>query len=266
MYWASTSILKMAGLMIVSMIIVAVFIEFLSTNKLSKYFIPVIGPMSEGLKGLLIFSLGLFLVGGIEGGYAVLHPNHIYLTDKIEYFNPYIGYHYWPNDDQFCTADGERITRERAWELFDETHDLVRDAEGNVIETYPKGTAPETEYSYRSEDCPYYLFNMTEEQESAYYQAETYVDCNSISRDRVYEWLTDEYMNNYSPEVASFAIEAIEENGKVDWLEECEEAVIGYTCIRTDFTREDVYNLLIEDGFTQDEAETAITNCDEQWQ
>ena len=257
MYYISTSYGKMFLLFVISLVIVFVCAVLTSSRKDKDL---------SFCSLVFVFFTAIILAAALNEGFALLHPHHVQFVETICYFDPFSSCHYWPRDDNFCTPEGDRITREEADQLYYDTHDFVRDFEGNILEVYPKGEAPESIYTARSEDCPYYLFNMDEEQQDAYCTACMIVENNHISKSAVYERLTDEYSENYPADVASFAIEAMEENQRVDWCAECEDTLLGYTCFRSDLTRREVYDMLIEDGFTKEEAEKAINDCSDQFQ
>lgn len=263
MYWINTNVGNTVILLIVSVIIAAVIVSSFSIKKPDESFFHLTSPMSDSTVVILTIILGIAITCGIDADYARINPHHLHLTDKINYFDPYDGWHYWPHDDQFCTAEGDRITLDEAWALYEEAHDVVRDLEGNVTAVYPKGEAPESELTGRSANCPYYLDNMTEEQQDAYLAAKDIVENNNISRSTLYDWLTNEYPYYYDSDTISFAIEALEENRIVDWYQECMDSFNDYIFYRTEYTREDVYDHLASKGFTSEEAEEVILLCNE---
>ena len=259
MYWISVDFWKESLLILICIIIVAVVIEVAVSMIFGGSFFVFSGPISMGIKGLMIIVLGGLLATGVDEAYAAVHPHHLHISDKINYFDPYGGWHYWPDDNQFCTAEGGRITREESLQLYNDAHDFVYDAEGNVIATYPKGEAPETGWST---DSPYYVPNMSTEQAEAYHDAKYIIETKKyISKSKLYDILMDpaDYRYNYTSEVVEFAFEALEENGIADWEEFCKRCASDTLGFRPDFSKEDLYNDLTEwEGYTPEEARIAV--------
>ena len=260
MYWIATDLIKAGMLLVFSFFVLSLFVPLVARNVFRVDVAYVMDRLSKSKIGavLLLVLVGL-TAGGIDELYAAVHPHHLHFTDRIEWYNPYVGYHYYPSsDDAYCTKEGDRISKEEALRQFDETHDLERDSEGNVIATYPKGEGPAPT---REDDSPYYVFNMSEEQANAYADAKGICgNVRLISKARLYKRLTDpDDRYRYSHERASFAIEALEQNGFADWTAFCIESASNMRANRADVSRGDMYNWLTEDKeYTPEEAEIAL--------
>lgn len=102
--------------------------------------------------------------------------------------------------------------------------------------------------------------DMTMEQKNAYQAAKNYLDMAGFSKQGLIDQLSSEYGDNYPLEVAEFAVNAIEENGEVDWVEECKESAKAYLEFSS-FSKQGLIEQLTSeygDKYTQEEAEAAV--------
>ena len=269
MYIIETMGGRMTLLIIIGLISACAVLAFFWKKVLNKdFFSADVGDFVLGVRVFAAILLGAFIANGINEAHRLVDAHHLAFAEEITPYTPYLGdYPFIPAEEEgsseykFCDADGNRITYAEGLQIFYDTHDFILDIEGRVVKTYPKGMAPAEEKNTRSLDCPYYLFNMTKEQQDAYFAAKSLVEKDNISRQGLYKKLTDPYSRNYPPEIADFAIEAALQNGKVDFTQECIDWVNGYMGIYTSAKREDVFQYLTGpdgDGFTVEEAEIAL--------
>lgn len=206
-------------------------------------------------KGFLVIVLGGIIAYCLDESYRLFNSEHRAFSEKSIYFDPY-GPHYWPPSNEFYDAQGNKITYEEGLKAYNELHDFVFDKEGNVLEIYEKGKGPKSAAGQsRSLDSPYYIFNMTEDEKSAYYSAVGYIEGKSISKNELLQILSE----SYSTDIAKFAVKAAEENEKVDWIEECRQATD--LVMKWDVSREEAMDALTGEfgrGFTVEEAEMVL--------
>ena len=102
--------------------------------------------------------------------------------------------------------------------------------------------------------------DMTAEQKNAYKAAKNYLEFSGFSKQGLIDQLSSEYGDNYPVDVAEFAVNALEENGEVDWVEECKESAQSYLDFSS-FSKEGLIEQLTSeygDKYTQEEAEAAV--------
>ena len=102
--------------------------------------------------------------------------------------------------------------------------------------------------------------DMTMEQKNAYKAAKSYLEFAGFSKQGLIDQLSSEYGDNYPVDVAEFAVNALEENGEVDWVEECKESAQSYLDFSS-FSKEGLIEQLTSeygDKYTQEEAEAAV--------
>ena len=102
--------------------------------------------------------------------------------------------------------------------------------------------------------------DMTMEQKNAYKAAKSYLEFSGFSKQGLIDQLSSEYADNYPEDVAEFAVNALEENGEVDWVEECKESAQSYLEFSS-FSKEGLIEQLTSeygDKYTREEAEAAV--------
>lgn len=100
----------------------------------------------------------------------------------------------------------------------------------------------------------------TAEQKYAFASGLTYLEVMAFSKQRLIDQLSSEYGDNYPLEVAEFAVNAIEEQGLVDWDAECEEAAKNYLDFMS-FSKQGLIDQLSSEygeQFTVEQAERAV--------
>lgn len=100
----------------------------------------------------------------------------------------------------------------------------------------------------------------TAEQRYAFTSGLTYLEVMAFSRQGLIDQLSSEYGENYPLEVAEFAVNAIEEQGLVDWDAECEEAAQTYLSLMS-FSKQGLIDQLSSEygeQFTVEQAERAV--------
>lgn len=100
----------------------------------------------------------------------------------------------------------------------------------------------------------------TAEQRYAFTSGLTYLEVMAFSRQGLIDQLSSEYGENYPLEVAEFAVNAIEEQGLVDWDTECEEAAQNYLDLMS-FSKQGLIDQLSSEygeQFTVEQAERAV--------
>ena len=92
--------------------------------------------------------------------------------------------------------------------------------------------------------------------------AKSYLDFMGFSKKGLIEQLSSEYGEGFPVEIAETVVEQIEADGEVDWIAEAEEAAKNYLETMP-FSKQELINQLSSeygDGFTYEEAETAVNN------
>ena len=136
-------------------------------------------------------------------------------------------------------------------------------AETNVEETANEEVAVEetaAEEATAEETTINPQASWSREQQNAYKAGLSYLEFMSFSRQGLIDQLSSEYGDQYPLEVAEFAVNAIEEDGLVDWDAECEEAAESYLSFMT-FSKQELIDQLCSDygdQFTREQAERAV--------
>ena len=123
--------------------------------------------------------------------------------------------------------------------------------EADAEEAAPQETERETT---TSESVP-------REYRNALSKAETYVDMFHMSERRVYDQLTSEYGENFTPEAAQYAVDNLD----VDWNEVALESAKSYQDTMA-MSRDAIYDQLVSDygeKFTPEQAQYAVDNLPE---
>ena len=106
--------------------------------------------------------------------------------------------------------------------------------------------------------------NMTTAQKNAYQSAKSYLALLNFSRQGLIDQLTSEYGDGYEIDDATFAIEALEANGEVDWNEQAYQSAKSYLSLMA-FSRQGLIDQLTSEygeQFEADEAEYAISTLE----
>lgn len=102
--------------------------------------------------------------------------------------------------------------------------------------------------------------NMSAEERNAYRAAKNYLAMTGFSKRGLIDQLSSEYGDNYSREAAEAAVNALEENGEVDWVEQAKRSAQNYLDM-TAFSKEGLIDQLSSDygdKYTREEAEAAV--------
>ena len=101
---------------------------------------------------------------------------------------------------------------------------------------------------------------LSVEQRNAVIAGKSYLSFSGFSKQGLIDQLSSEYGDNYPEEVASFAVQYLEDNKLVDWGEEAVESAQNYLDF-SGFSRLGLIDQLTSeygDQFTKEEAETAV--------
>lgn len=98
------------------------------------------------------------------------------------------------------------------------------------------------------------LDNFTRGQQNAIKSAESYLNHSSFSKEELIHQLEFE---KYTSEEASFAIEYLEQNNKVNWYDEAVESAESYLS-HSSFSKEELIHQLEFEGYTDEEALSAV--------
>ena len=102
--------------------------------------------------------------------------------------------------------------------------------------------------------------NWTREQENAYKAAKRYLNYTAFSKQGLIDQLSSEYGDQYPTDVATFAVEQLEERGEVDWFEQAERSAKHYLSYM-EFSRQELIDQLSSEygeQFTVEQAEAAV--------
>lgn len=101
---------------------------------------------------------------------------------------------------------------------------------------------------------------MTTTQKNAYKAGLNYLDTVPFSKQGLIDQLSSEYGDGYEKEDAEFAVNAIEENGEVDWVEQAKKAAENYLDTMS-FSKDGLIEQLESeygDQYTHDQAVEAV--------
>ena len=128
--------------------------------------------------------------------------------------------------------------------------------DNEAIETSQVEETPEIEEEPIVEKEP----EMTASQRNAYRSAQNYISMMAFSKQGLIDQLSSEYGDNYDKEDAEFAVNYLEENGEVDWVEEAKEAAQNYLDMMP-FSKQELIDQLSSDygdKYTYEQAEKAV--------
>ena len=102
--------------------------------------------------------------------------------------------------------------------------------------------------------------DMTTAQKNAYKAGLNYLDTMPFSKQGLIDQLSSEYGDGYEKEDAEFAVNAIEEGGQVDWVEQAKKAAENYLDTMS-FSKDGLIEQLESeygDNYTHDQAVEAV--------
>ena len=116
------------------------------------------------------------------------------------------------------------------------------------------------DYDYEEESSDDPTEDMTMSQANAYDAALSYLEFSHFSKKGLIDQLSSEYGDGYDLKDAKFAVNAVEENGLVDWYEQAEGAARDYLDSMSFSKNELIDQLESEygDNFTHDQAVKAV--------
>ena len=106
--------------------------------------------------------------------------------------------------------------------------------------------------------------NYSSEEREAIARAYSYLSCSEFSRQGLIDMLSSEYGENYSVELATKAVEAVEKNGGVDWGEQAYKCAKSYLR-SSNFSRDGLIKMLsgeYGEKFTTEQAMYAVSEIE----
>ncbi|WP_256842174.1 Ltp family lipoprotein [Ornithinimicrobium cryptoxanthini] len=128
-----------------------------------------------------------------------------------------------------------------------------------VTETAAATVAPTQEAEEPASDAAPKPSDITRSQEQAIGSAESYLEFTHFSKKGLIGQLSSEYGEGFSEADATFAVEYLEDNGLVDWMEQAVGSAESYLEF-THFSRQGLIDQLMSEygeQFTQAQAEHA---------